>query len=82
MQSKVVGLDVDQLKAEISKTYTACSAQAAACNSPTSPSSVPSARKANATSTSGPVELPALCWKQSTQTDSRSTASSASRPAT
>jgi arsenite methyltransferase len=25
MQSKVVGLDVDQLKAEISKTYTAVS---------------------------------------------------------
>ena len=55
---------------------------AAVCSSPTSRSSVRSARKANATSTSGPVELPALCWKQSTQTGSRGTASSASRPAT
>ena len=51
-------------------------------SSPMSPSSGRSARKAGATSTSGPAELPALCWKQSTPASSSGTASNGSRPAT
>ena len=50
--------------------------------SPTSRSRTRSPRKASATSTSGPAELPGLCWRQSTPSSSNGTASSGSRPAT